>query len=326
MDPIVAVIVMATHNPDPVLLRRQVQSITEQTERRWIAVVVDDGSSTAALTQVNAAIADDQRFRLLVNDEAVGPYRAFEQALQTARSYDVPVLCADQDDRWVPNKIELELAALTSGVDAVFSAMRCVDDDGKSLGREFLSRAPRPHDLEPASLLLMNVVSGTSLAVTAAVVEAALPFPAPNERGWHDQWLAAVAAAGAGVTFLPECLVDYTVHDRQFVGAGLRRPSVALVRSWMGELRRLGVLRELSRRSAWVSAAAAELLQRRPECDELRLQSLAHGRFDASSRALLWNGVTARRVPLARALLLSAGWLVGGAPDGQLGRSAEESG
>ncbi|MEI2784836.1 MAG: hypothetical protein V9E82_03900 [Candidatus Nanopelagicales bacterium] len=50
----------------------------------------------------------------------------------------------------------------------------------------------------------MNCVSGTALKITPEVLTAALPFPAPTLRGWHDQWLAAVAARLGGLTYLDQ--------------------------------------------------------------------------------------------------------------------------
>ncbi len=274
-----AQILLATHNPPPGLFERQIASLVAQTETDWQCLVFDDRSSDRSRI---VAELTDTRFRLLATRDHLGPYRAFEHLLRSAG--DTPVFLCDQDDYWHPDKLRRLLA-----VDGTaFSAMRVVDSTGHLLRERFL---PAPSALSPAGLLLMNCVSGASMKVSPAVRQAALPFPAPGLRGWHDQWLAAVAARMDELTYLDDPLVDYTQHSAQVVGDGLRQLTRA-------RIRRFAQRPQLRSRTGWVQAAASRLLTL-PGGPDADLQAIAAGRF---------REVVARhQVPLQRTLLLYAG-------------------
>lgn len=276
---------MATYNPPPALFSRQVASLTAQTEPDWQCLVFDDGSLDRPAVQ---GALTDSRFQLMPAHEHLGPYRAFEYLLKHSQDA-VPVFFCDQDDRWHPDKIARMLAIPGT----VFSAMHVVDEAGHPVRERYL---PAPDgQLTPAGLLLMNRVSGTALAVSPRVRTASLPFPAPQLRGWHDQWLAAVAARLGELHYLDEPLVDYTQHSAQVVGDGLREVSSTRVRRF---LRRP----QLRSRADWVRTAAFQLLKL-PGPSDPDLEALAAGQFREVLRR--------HEVPPQRAALLLAGRWVG---------------
>ncbi len=274
-----AQIVLATHNPRFDLLHRQVGSLIAQTESDWQCLVLDDTSSDRFAI---ASVLSDPRFTLLAPREHLGPYRAFEHLLQSAAT--VPVFLCDQDDYWHPEKMSRLLAVPGTA----FSAMRVVDERGSLVRDRFL---PPPTDLTPAGLLLMNCVSGTALKITPEVLAAALPFPAPTLRGWHDQWLAAVAARVGTLTHLEQPLVDYTQHDSQVIGDGLRTVTPQ-------RLRRFTRRPQLRARTDWIRVAAHRLLELSGPADE-DLEAIAAGRFRQVLRR--------HSIPRSRAALLLAG-------------------
>lgn len=291
---------MATHNPDPAFLRRQVASLRAQTEPDWRCLVFDDASRNRSEV---AGLLTDDRFELLPAGPHLGAYRAFEHLLSVCPA-EGPVFLCDQDDYWRTDKVDRMLAR--TGALAVFSAMRVVGEQGDVVRARFLPHAPERDDLTPAGLLLMNTASGAAMLISAEVRAAALPFPAPQLRGWHDQWLAAVAARLGGLQYLDEPLVDYTRHVGQATGDGLRRITADGVRGYTQRLRAQGPLRELGSRSGWVRIAARRLLDL-PGPQDPELEALAAGRWAAP----LWRGVRAGRVPVPRAVLLATGRLIG---------------
>ncbi len=290
---------MATHNPRPDLLRRQISSITAQTERDWVCLVLDDASTDRS--HVTSALTDP-RFRLLPAQTHLGAYLAFEYLLRSC-SDDVPVFLCDQDDCWHPDKVARMLADPSP---AVFSAMRVVDERGSVVRDRFLAHPPTGDQLTPAGLLLMNSVSGAAMAISPEVRAAGLPFPAPGLRGWHDQWLAAVAARIGPIHYLDDPLVDYTQHAGQVTGDGLRRLSTAGARQYLRRMKAVGPIRELRARSGWVQHAARRLLELPGPADH-DLQTLAEGRWGP----LITREVRAGRLPLQRAVLLAGGRFAG---------------
>lgn len=277
-----AQILLATHNPPPALFTRQLASLAAQTETDWQCLVFDDSSTDRAAVVEQFT---DPRFVVMPAREHLGAYRAFEHLLQMADG--VPVFLCDQDDFWHPTK----LARMLQVPVTAFCSMRVVDVNGSLVRDRFL---PPVGDLTPAGLLLMNSVSGAALMVSDRVRRAALPFPAPELRGWHDQWLAAVAARLGELHYLDAPLVDYTQHTSQVVGDGLRRLTGRRLRGFLSSP-------QLRSRAHWVIAAAAALLELPGPADP-DLEAIAAGHFAASIRR--------HDVPRQRALLLRAGrWL-----------------
>ena len=102
--PLVA-ICMATFDPEPALLERQIASLRDQTHGAWVCVISDGGSSVARLRDLRSLTADDPRFAISRSAERLGFYRNFERALAMTPREAGFVALADQDDRWHPDKL-----------------------------------------------------------------------------------------------------------------------------------------------------------------------------------------------------------------------------
>jgi glycosyltransferase involved in cell wall biosynthesis len=295
-------IVIATHNPRPRLLERQLASIRAQTVEDFECLVLDDASTNRDYVSYQCDL--DDRFTLLPTQPHLGHYAAFETLLTSSNRG--PTFLCDQDDVWRSDKIERILCAMEDGRSAAFSAMRVVDEAGDIVRDRFLPHAPR--SLRPADLLLMNCVSGAALCVSPSTVRASLPFPGTGLRGWHDQWLAAVAARIGELVYLDEPLVDYTQHQSQVIGDGLRKVTWRRLQNYAGRTGSpRGLAADIRSRTRWITAAAGRLLDLsdRPDPD---LVSLARGRWSEHLAGQLWDGLRRGEVPAARAALLAAGY------------------
>lgn len=300
-----ATVVLATHNPDPALLRRQIESLVAQSVQDWRCLVFDDASADPEF--VRSAVAVDQRFHMLNPLRHRGHYAAFELLLTEAAGNGPVVLC-DQDDYWHSDKLETLLPVLEGGAAGAFSSMRVVDTSGELVRERFLDHDPDRSALRPASLLVMNCVSGTALAVSSDTIRAALPFPRPEARGWHDQWLAAIASRIGSLEYIAQPLVDYTEHAGQVVGEGLRKVNARRVRAYAYRTRSVSGLRhDLVSRVDWVSTAAVRLLEL-PGPEDPALEILAQGQWSPHLLSLLWDGWRSGDVPASRAALLAAGF------------------
>ena len=284
------------------MLNRQIASLQDQSVRDWQCLVFDDASTDR--TVVERAVAGDPRFTIMPTRPHMGVYAAFEHLL-IAASETVPIFLADQDDVWYPHKMQ----TLLSVGETAFSGMRVVDDRGRVLRDRFLPRDPSSASLSPAGLLMMNSASGTALMISQNVRRCALPFPGGHLRGWHDQWLAAVAARTEELHYVDEVLVDYTQHSGQVVGDGLRRVHGRAIRAFAARLQASGFRNELAGRSEWVKMAAGQLL-RMPGPPDPELEALAAGDF----AGCLFRAVARREVPIQRAALLVAGSVATGDP------------
>lgn len=207
--PLVA-ICMATFDPDPLLLERQIGSIRDQTHGEWICLISDDGSSPEGLELLRTLTAGDERFTLSVAEERLGFYANFERALGMVPAEADLVALADQDDRWYPEKLETLIASL-GDARLVYSDMRIVDESGAVVSDTFW-QGRRNNYTDLASLLLANTVTGAASLFPRDLLDLALPFPEPVGDPFHDQWIAAVALASGRIAYVPRPLYDYVQH------------------------------------------------------------------------------------------------------------------
>lgn len=218
-------ICMATFNPPADLLRRQLDSIREQTHRNWVCLISDDRSEDAAFEALRAEVAGDPRFVLSRSDQHLGFYGNFERALSMAPADADYVTLCDQDDRWSPQKIERLLERIGGGAQLVYSDARVVDPGGRLIHDSYWS-ARRNNYTNFASLLLANSVTGAASLFSRDLLDDVLPFPPPLSMPFHDHWLATVALARGEIDYIDEPLYDYVQHDRAVIGhtTANRRP------------------------------------------------------------------------------------------------------
>jgi glycosyltransferase involved in cell wall biosynthesis len=210
-------ICMATYNPQPELLQRQLDSLREQTHRNWVCLISDDASAEDAFGRLADQVSGDDRFILSRGERRLGYYRNFERALSMApASADYVALC-DQDDRWHPGKLQRLMDAIGEK-ELVYSDARLVRPDGGLVAESFWTERRNNHT-NFASLLLANSVTGAASLFRSDLLEDALPFPpelAP--RTFHDHWLAVVALARGELAYVDEPLWDYVQHGDAVIG------------------------------------------------------------------------------------------------------------
>lgn len=247
-SPLVA-ICMASFDPDPQLLERQIASIREQTHERWICLISDDCSSEERFEQLRALTADDPRFGLSRGKRRLGFYLNFERALGMVPPQAAFVALADQDDRWYPEKLA-ELLAGRRDAALVYSDMRIVDEGGEVISGTFW-RGRRNNHTDLASLLLANTVTGAASLFRRDLLDLVLPFPPRVGDAFHDQWIAGVALANGQIAYVDRPLYDYVQHGGGARGhaAAMRAFAPARHLSWRnprGTLRRLAARAERS--------------------------------------------------------------------------------
>jgi glycosyltransferase involved in cell wall biosynthesis len=215
-DPRVAVC-MATYNPPPELLRRQLDSLRSQTHDNWVCLISDDHSTDESFEVLRAETAGDERFRVHRNDERLGYYGNFERALSMAPSSADYVALCDQDDRWRPEKLERLLERIAAGAELVYSDARVVDPSGALIHASYWSER-RNNYTNFGSLLLANSVTGAASLFRRELLDDVLPFPPALDMPFHDHWLATVALALGRIDYIDEPLYDYVQHEGAVIG------------------------------------------------------------------------------------------------------------
>ena len=218
---------LASYNGER-FIEDQLTSVLAQLQDGDEVIVSDDASQDRTVELVEAMA--DPRVRLLRNDASVGVVKNFERALRIAR-HDYIFLC-DQDDVWLPGKVQRMADALQQAV-MVVSDCRVVDENLQTLHPSFFAlRGSRPGILHN---LWRNAYLGCCIAMRASVLQRALPLPAVIPM--HDMWLGLVAQTLGEVRFLPEVLSMYRRHGHAASeGAGVSSSSRGQQLRWRWQL------------------------------------------------------------------------------------------
>lgn len=233
-EPLVA-ICMATYEPSPTLLRRQLESIRHQTHGNWLCLINDDHSSPSSFEVIERLVGADHRFRLSRSPKRLGFYRNFERLLEMVPDGAAYVALADQDDRWRPEKLETLVASI-GDARAVYSDARLVDTHGLVRSSTYWSERRNNHT-DLASMLLANTVSGSAALFRRDLLLDALPFPSLPGVAFHDHWLAALALASGRVAYVDEPLYDYVQHEGAALGHEWAHRWVTRRRAWPDRIR-----------------------------------------------------------------------------------------
>lgn len=219
---------MATYNGSA-FVREQIESILPQLEQRDELIVIDDASRDDT-TAVVASITDP-RIVLIRSSSNRGYVRTFEAAIDAARG-DV-VFLSDQDDVWVPGRVDVMLAALTTA-DLVVSNF-------SSFGGELTRVQARRLYERDSDRRLRNIFwvwvgvrpyYGCCMAFRSTLKKNLLPFP-PYLDETHDQWIGYVGNVTGRVRHLEQDTVARRVHDANSSAPGNRPLTTVLRKRWM---------------------------------------------------------------------------------------------
>lgn len=213
--PLVA-ICMASYEPPPELLQRQIASIRAQSHERWVCLISDDCSSPESFERLRALTSGDPRFAVSRSPTRLGLYANFERAMTMVPSEATHVALADQDDVWYPEKLATLLEAI-GDASLVYADMRVVSETGETLSESYW-HGRRNNFTNLSSLLLANTVTGAASLFRRALLDLALPLPPKTPDAFHDQWLASVALATGEMAYVDRPLHSYVQHGASELG------------------------------------------------------------------------------------------------------------
>jgi glycosyltransferase involved in cell wall biosynthesis len=273
-------------------LAEQLQSICQQTRPPDEVVVCDDASSDRT-SEILGRFSKEAPFPVAVkvNPRNLGSTANFAQAIGHCAG-DLIVL-SDQDDIWLPAKLEVLERTFAAEASAGFawSDAEVVDERQTPLGYTLWNRIQFQASEQEQfltggafELLLKRFrVTGATMAFRAAYRDLVLPIP----TDWvHDGWIAQLIAAVAPGVPVAEPLVRYRQHPGQQIGE--RRPNVmAHVRmGWRTQQRLYEAVasRFMEVRDRLRSHPAVP-----PRCLELLAEKIEHFRRRASMRGRWWR-------------------------------------
>lgn len=216
-------ILLATYNGER-YIREQIDSILNQEYSNWIVRACDDASTDHTyeiLSEYRNRFPD--KFILEKNQKGFGSAKLNFFHLIRESSCDY-VMCCDQDDVWLPNKISLTLQEMKRNEKEdmpvlVHTDLMVVDAKLHVLSESFFQHSNLRKSFEYRDILIQNYVTGCTMMMNRSLVDLLNMQDNYDNILMHD-WLAAVVATGLGKVAFVDCpTMLYRQHAVNSVGA-----------------------------------------------------------------------------------------------------------
>ena len=215
-------ILLATYNGAQ-YLREQLDSLFQQTFRDWMLYIHDDGSTDGTFTILKEYAARYANINVLDYPSQHGAKNNFLSLVQKVDA-DYYLFC-DQDDKWVADKIEKQMAVMKEkernhpGMPIlVFSDLFVVDSELNPLGTMW-----KQEDIRPEHLTTFDeggafeFVTGCTMLFNKQAKDTVV-FPA-DKAVMHDAWVTlCVLRSGGIIAPVAEPMVCYRQHGGNVLG------------------------------------------------------------------------------------------------------------
>jgi len=263
----------------PALLARALRSALGQTYRQLEVIVVVDGPD--AETEELLRGYPDERLRWLVNAEPMGAAAARNRGVEEARGAWIAFL--DDDDEWLPRKLERQLALVDDDAADVVVSCRIIT---RTPAGDYVEPKHSPRPDEDLSEYLFSrrrlVTRGGRIQTSALLTSRELALRVrwdPALRRYQDtDWILRASAAGARLLIAPETLSIWHVEERRG-SIGTRH-----AQDWRYALEWIAARRQLVSPRAYAgfvlvrAASLAAAADNRPSARLLWREARRHGR------------------------------------------------
>lgn len=201
-------------------LRKQLDSILEQTVAVDEIVICDDLSTDATLSILNQYKETFPNiFKIHANEKNLRSVKNFEKAISLCEN-EIVFLC-DQDDMWIPEKVEVILNQfkISPELQVIATNAFIINDDEDMLNVSTIYDIPSKTTKEMKEILFFhqNFCTGATIAMRKEFADDLMPFP-PENLFHHDEWIALKASLKNQLLFLNDRLIKYRIHQNQLVG------------------------------------------------------------------------------------------------------------
>lgn len=212
-------ILMATYNGEK-YINEQISSLQGQTFKNWKLIIQDDGSTDSTLEIIRNLSADDNRIFIVEkkSHEKLGAGRNFFSLLHYSKA-DFIMFC-DQDDIWLPKKIEYLLKYAKENFDKKTPCL--VHSDAYiynsstgliSNSRVAVKDCSRIEDF----IFSHGGYQGSAMLFNKALRDISIQCDI-DEVSMHDHFITTIALSLGLVFFLNKKLMLYRLHDENVCG------------------------------------------------------------------------------------------------------------
>jgi glycosyltransferase involved in cell wall biosynthesis len=274
-DPLVSVIIPTRDRLE--LLQRAVASARAQSERRIEVIIVDDASTDGTPAYVASLPALDARIRVVRNASPVGGGGARNAGVERSRGSWVAFL--DDDDEWMPRKLERQLQAIEAEPTAVACSCGYLIRSGARRSRAITARA----SVTLQQLLTDNFLGGASMCLCSAAAFKAIGGFDPELKSAQDLDLWLRLRQRGSIASCAEPLVVHHAHAGARITSNLRSRYLG-VRRFLFKHRGL---MDVSTRRHWASYCCYLMSMQDTRSPRRRLRLLTTSLRSASFRYAL---------------------------------------
>lgn len=215
-------ILLSTYNGAK-FIDEQIQSLLSQVNVNITITIRDDGSNTAMTAMLKQYQKNYNNIQLILGNNIGLPGCFFELMKECDKNYDYYAFC-DQDDIWIPNKLEIATEKLKKFENTkkpaptlYFSRQTYINENGKILG---VSTSPK-HPITPSNALFENLAVGCTCVFNNTLLKLALmsiETDKTNQIFMHDWWLYLIASTMGKVVFDKTPTIKYRQHSNNKYG------------------------------------------------------------------------------------------------------------
>lgn len=217
-------ILLASYNGEK-YIAEQIDSILNQTYKDWFLYIKDDCSTDNTLNIIrNYEKSYKDKIKVITSEIKSGSAKDnfFSMLRYSENEY---IMTCDQDDVWLPDKIEITLNKMQEVEQAdnnvpilVHTDLKVVDEKLNIIAESLMKMQNLDFRRDKLNnLLVQNIVTGCTVMVNRKLLNYIKLVP--RQAIMHDWWMALLASALGIVYFIDTPTVLYRQHKNNDVGA-----------------------------------------------------------------------------------------------------------
>lgn len=214
-------VLLPTYNGEK-YIKEQIDSILNQTHQNIRLIVSDDCSKDNTPQILKEYEQKDDRVEVYIQDENLGVVKNIEFLLKKVKNEFY--MLSDQDDVWLPKKIEKSLEKLKEeNADLVFGDLEVVDENLNTIYPSFgdfmlLNRKIKKYINSYRVNYLYNCVTGCTILSKKNTIDKIIPIPSKSKYLIHDYWIGIVVALNGKMAYMTEKYIKYRQHGNNQIG------------------------------------------------------------------------------------------------------------
>lgn len=211
-------ILMATYNGEKYIYD-QIESIINQTFTNWKLLIRDDGSTDSTIKILEKFENQDSRI-IIIRDEVgnLGQCLNFNELMKNVK-LDSYVMFADQDDVWLPTKVEESMKEIKKierihGTEApivVYTNYNIVNSKLDYINTAYDKLDLNAYHPIANRLLIQNWLMGCTMIINNKLLKYSLEVPIEADN--HDNWIALIASMTGHAHYLNKITMLHRLHS-----------------------------------------------------------------------------------------------------------------